>query len=392
MPRRFRTDGGSGLEATGGDPHRRLHSFAAEVVSEGVVVTDPAGLVTYLNPVAQALLGWKLDDVARLPVQHIVSLLDERLSVAVASPFDGCLAAGSPTRPAVATLLVRRDGTLLPVECACHPVIQDGELLGAVLTLRDLRAERQAAAQLKRATADLHQAQKMEAVGQLAAGIAHNFSNLLTVISGDAELALDDPTLSDELRTLLDEIAGASARGASLTRQLMALGRRDELRLAVVPLNDCLEAVHALAVRLIGEDISLALTLDSHAGSVVVDRALFEVALLNLATNARDAMTTGGTLTLASALADLEAHRERPGLVAGRYAVVTVQDTGSGMDDTLRMQIFDPFFTTKAQGLGTGLGLSTVAGIVKQFGGSIFVSSSVGVGTTFTIALPPAPP
>jgi two-component system, cell cycle sensor histidine kinase and response regulator CckA len=253
---------------------------------------------------------------------------------------------------------------------------------------RELR-EAEERRQRKRLEQHVLQLQKFEAIGRLAGGVAHDFNNLLGVILGQSEILLDRP--HDEAMTHgLEMIRESARRGASLTRQLLAFGRRQVLEPKVLSLNAVLADVERLLQRVIGEDIELVFQTDAKIGSVAADPGQLEQVVVNLATNARDAMPRGGRLTIATASADLdEAYMDRRIVVRpGQYVQLVVSDTGCGMDKETQSRIFEPFFTTKEQGKGTGLGLATVYGIVKQSGGNIWVYSEPGHGTTFKIYLP----
>jgi two-component system, cell cycle sensor histidine kinase and response regulator CckA len=241
--------------------------------------------------------------------------------------------------------------------------------------------------------AQLHQAQRMESIGVLAAGVAHDFNNLLTTIIGNAQLALGDLPKGDSIREDIEEIKKAGERGATLTRQLLIFSRRAPAQIQILDLNEVVRDMNKLLRRLVRESIELRTIQAPGLWKVQGDVGQMEQIVMNLAVNARDAMTGGGTLTIETANVDLDkpffdAHNVDG--VPGPYVMLAVADTGSGMDQAIQDRIFDPFFTTKERGAGTGLGLSTVYGIVKQAGGYIWPYSEPGMGTTMKIYLPRA--
>src|SRR5271156_6526920 len=234
--------------------------------------------------------------------------------------------------------------------------------------------------------------QKLDAVGRLSGGIAHDFNNLLGVIIGYGEALQLQIPVGDPMREAVDEIQNAGQRAAALTQQLLAFSRKQALEPKVLDLNGVLSDVEKLLRRLIGEDIDLQISLSRYLGRVKADRSQLEQVIVNLAVNARDAMHQGGKLRIETKNTELtEADRERYRyVVPGEYILLTVSDTGCGMDTELQSHIFEPFYTTKDKGKGTGLGLSTVYGVIKQSGGYIWVNSEVGKGTEFKIYLPRA--
>ena len=244
--------------------------------------------------------------------------------------------------------------------------------------------------QIKQLEQQLSQAQKMEAIGQLAGGIAHDFNNLLTVILGNTELLLDPTTPIEALRENAEQIHNAMKRAAALTRQLLAFSRQQVLEPRQLNINTVVNELHQLLHRLIGEGIDIVTQLARDVGSVHADPSQIEQVIMNLVVNARDAMPYGGTLAIRTSnvvFDDADTLAQR-GVGRGRYVKLAISDTGMGMDAQTRARIFEPFFTTKAPGKGTGLGLATVHGIVAQSRGAITVESAPNQGSTFAIYLP----
>jgi PAS domain S-box-containing protein len=267
---------------------------------------------------------------------------------------------------------------------------EKGMICGAIESVRDITEQRKAESEVRRLQEQLLQAQKMEAIGRLAGGVAHDFNNLLTAILGNVELIKAKDLERGTIAEIADEIQKAGLRAAALTQQLLAFSRKQMLQPKVLDLNGLVENLSKMLRRLIGEDIKLELRLDGGLGSVRADPGQIEQVILNLAVNARDAMSVGGRLVLETRNA-ASSETFGPGrldIPPGPYVILTVSDNGAGMDETVKERIFEPFFTTKELGKGTGLGLSTVYGIVKQSGGYIFVDSEPGHGTVFSIFLP----
>ena len=270
--------------------------------------------------------------------------------------------------------------------------LDDPTVQAIVVNHRDITERRAMEQRLRQSEEQLRQAQKMEAVGRLAGGVAHDFNNVLTAIFGYSDLLLEQFTLDDPRRADVQEIRRSAERAATLTRQLLAFSRKQVMQPRLLNLNEVISNVQSLLRRLVGEDIEVQLVLEKDLTPVMADPGQMEQVLMNLAANARDAMPEGGRFDIATRNAEVESDPfERPGLKAGRYAMLVVHDSGLGMPQHVRTHIFEPFFTTKEQGKGTGLGLATVYGIVKQSGGGIYVESEEGQGTTFAIYLPTPP-
>jgi len=237
--------------------------------------------------------------------------------------------------------------------------------------------------------ARLRRSQKMEAFGKLAGGVAHDFNNLLTIITGYNEVLMSEMAPEDPNREYIEEIARAANRASALTSQLLAFSRQQKMQPRVVNLNEALSDTSKMLSRLIGEDIDMRIVEEGNLGNVKADVGQIEQVVMNLAVNARDAMPGGGTITMSTRNEKIRAGKEGPAqLPPGEYVVLEVSDTGTGMSPEVQARIFEPFFTTKAPCQGTGLGLATCYGIVKQSGGEIIVQSRMGCGTTFQIYLP----
>ncbi|HEX6940465.1 MAG TPA: PAS domain S-box protein [Longimicrobiales bacterium] len=288
----------------------------------------------------------------------------------------------------------RGDGSYACIIDRGHIVrTEAGEPIRMIGSMVDMTERRRAEEERRRLEEQLRQAQKMEAVGRLAGGIAHDFNNLLTAIQGHAEVLLESAEPDAASRAGLDQIRRAAERASLLTQQLLAFSRRQVLQPRIIDLNRAVREIEAMLVRVIGEDIELVTRLDDDIGPVRADPGQMEQVIMNLVVNARDAMPTGGRISIETTNATLSAEdvqRHDYAVQPGDYVVLSVTDTGEGMSEEVRARIFEPFFTTKELGKGTGLGLSTVYGIVKQSGGHIWVQSELGAGTRFRIFLPRA--
>jgi PAS domain S-box-containing protein len=267
---------------------------------------------------------------------------------------------------------------------------KSGKILGIYGISHDITELRSAQDSLEQTRQALFRSQKMEAVGQLTGGIAHDFNNILMVILGNLELLrMKLPHVDDATTELIDETLRATKHGQDLTGDLLAFSRRRQLNPQPVAINSLVENIVRLLTRTLGASIRITTAASRDAGVAMVDPAALEAALLNVALNARDAMPDGGTLTIRTSKADItHAPRTDDDLPIGQYAMLAIQDTGSGMPAEVVQRVFEPFFTTKTQGTGSGLGLSMVYGFAKQSGGSVTIASEVGRGTTVIIYLP----
>lgn len=279
--------------------------------------------------------------------------------------------------------ILAKDGSRVALEVNTRLICQNGVPMGVQGIARDVTERNQLEAQLR-------QSQKLEAVGQLAGGVAHDFNNLLTVILGYSEMILSRMDHNHPLRHNLNEIKKAGESASSLTRQLLAFSRKQVLQPKVIDLNSVVTDMARMLLRLIGEDLELVTDLKPSLARVRADPGQIEQVLINLVVNARDAMPRGGTLTIKTdnVVVDDELARKYVSIKSGPHVMLTVSDTGHGMDADTQARVFEPFFTTKGSGKGTGLGLATVYGIVKQSGGNIWLDSEPGKGTTFRVYLP----
>ncbi|MDQ2948682.1 MAG: response regulator, partial [Acidobacteriota bacterium] len=360
----------------------RLRDRAFESVVQGVIITDPSqpdNPIVYSNPAFEKITGYTQVEIKGRNCRFLQGPGTDPATV------DKVRAAIRENRPCFVELLnYRKDGTPFWNALSVAPVFSnDGKLCHFVGLQTDVTS-------LKSLEQQLRQAQKMEAFGQLAGGVAHDFNNLLTVILGYSDLILDSLPPDDLSRGSIQEIHDAGERAALLTRQLLAFSRKQVVEPQILDLNSVVAGTERMLGRLIGEDITLTTVLAAGLDQVKADPGQIEQAIMNLVVNARDAMPRGGRITIETANVDLDegygkSHAE---VESGRYVLLAVSDNGCGMTEEVKARIFEPFFTTKAVGRGTGLGLATVFGIVKQSDGHVRAYSEVGHGTTFKVYLP----
>lgn len=358
-------------------------SLAVNASGDIVFMTDKEGLITSINAQFTALYGYNQEEVVGKVTPRI--LKSGRQSQEVYEQFWETILRGELFRGEV--INKSKDGRFIFIEETVSPFLDDrGRIAGFLAIQRNITERKQLEARLL-------QAQKMEAIGRLAGGIAHDFNNILLPIIGYAELSLLKLPPDDELYADLTRIRKAADRAAGLVRQILAFSRQQVLEMRVLGLNAVILDFSEMIRRLIGEDIELEIFLEPALYQVKADKGQLEQVLLNLVINARDAMPTGGKLTIETANVYLEEEyvKKHAGLqIPGHFAMLSVSDTGHGMDAATKERIFEPFFTTKAESKGTGLGLATVFGIIQQHGGSIWVYSEPGHGATFKIYLPQA--
>ena len=366
--------------------YRRL----AESGIIGITIVDVAGNILDANDAYLKMLGYSREELLHGSLRwsdltppeflHLSTRATQQLeSSGVATPWE--------------TETLRKDGSRVPVLVGAA-MLEYPKCIAFAADLTDRKhAESgrvQAEEALDQSERQLRQVQKMDAVGRLAGGVAHDFNNVLSVILGYAEQLLDDLGPTEPMRADVDEIHKAATRAAGLTRQLLLFSRQQVIEPKVIDLNETLASMSEMLRRMLGEDVELATVMSKASARVKADPTYIEQVILNLVVNARDAMPTGGKLTIELQELVLDGSYAQGHLpaAAGPYVMLAVTDTGSGMDQETQGRIFEPFFTTKEVGKGTGLGLSTVFGIVQRSGGTIWVYSEPGKGTTFKIYLP----
>jgi PAS domain S-box-containing protein len=346
---------------------------------DAIFSTTIEGIIATWNAGAERMLGYKAEEVRG---KHFSILVPESHRAGLAENQERLLRGEAITHYEQERL--RKDGSTIQVSLTLSSLKDSaGFVTGVAAIARDIT-------QQKTLEAQLQQSGKMEAIGRMAGGVSHDFNNLLTIINGYSELSLEALGPGNPAIEYLTEIKRAGERAASLTRQLLAFSRRQVLAPEVLCLNAVVANVQKMLTRMIGEDVKLRTALDPSLGRVKADPGQVEQVLMNLAVNARDAMPSGGNLTIETSNVELDQAyaRNHPAVNPGPHVLLAVHDTGMGMSEETKARIFEPFFTTKEKGKGTGLGLATVYGIVQQSGGSIWVESELARGTAFRIFLP----
>jgi len=377
---------GSGL-AVGGDSEVASRLAAIVESSDDAIIGKTLdGVITSWNAGASAMYGYAADEM----IGRDMSVLIPPEKSDELEPVLGRLRRGGQVEH-FETVRLRKDGTLIDVSVAVSPIRDaGGAVVGASTVARDMTARNHANAGRRAMEARLHQSERMETVGQMAGGIAHDFNNVLGVIVGYAGLVAEGMADRPAVLADVEQISAAALGAARLTKQLLIFSRRDPARPEALSLATIIADIQGLLSISVGGQVELRFDTAAILPTIEADRGQVEQVLLNLAVNARDAMPLGGILTIGTARAEFGAGRTglNPDVSPGRYVELTVSDTGIGMSQEVVARIFDPFFTTKPLGRGTGLGLSTVYGIVTRAGGSVSVDSAEGIGTTFHVYFP----
>lgn len=354
-------------------------------IGDAVISTDISGRVQMLNIVAEKMTGWSMERSVDKDIAEVLKIMDPKTKKPLENPVRSAVKLSGVVPFPSDSIMISPEGHELNVSGICSPIrSRDGRVVGAVLVFRDIT-------QSKRMEEQLHQSRKMDVIGQLAGGVAHDFNNMLGGIIGNAELLSFALPADSNLRKYVDTIIKGSERAADLTKKLLAFSRKAKVVTTPIDIHEQIRSAIALLERSIDPRIKIILRLDATSSIVASDPTLLQNAFLNLAINARDAMPEGGSLTFATSniLLDHEYCSSQPYKIEpGMYLEIGISDTGVGMSKEVLSKVFEPFFTTKPVGQGTGLGLAAVYGTVKDHQGSINVYSETGLGTVFKIYLP----
>jgi two-component system cell cycle sensor histidine kinase/response regulator CckA len=372
---------------------RARSQLILDSAGEGIYGMDCDGRATFVNPAAAQMLGYRVEELVGKKINHLIRGPSTPGAANHGSGASSKEFAEDNERGAREDTFHRKDGSRFPVRWFGTPILERGRIIGSVTTFRDVTDEHQLEARLR-------QSQKMEAIGQLAGGVAHDFNNLLQVILNYADFLEED--LGDDPRAAdVKAIRGSGERAARLVSQLLAFSRKDVTNRVALDLSTAIQDMNELLRRTIRSDIEMKVDLSPELDAVLIDPHQVQQLVVNLVVNARDAMPAGGKLTIRTFNVEIDEDfaRAHPGLSVGPNVCLSVADTGHGMTEEVRTRVFEPFFTTKPRGSGTGLGLSTVYGIVKASDGHISVYSEPGLGTVFSVYLPatdqaamPSPP
>ncbi len=357
-----------------------------DTVGEGIFGLDNRGNITFINSTALRLLNFGENELLGQSALRLISAAgnESPANVEAFLAINRCFQHAEPVNNMQCDLLGKNDKKI-PVRFSCAPILQDGAVAGAVVSFSDVTEQKDMEAMLV-------QAQKMEAIGRLTGGVAHDFNNLLTVVLGNLQFLRQQIGEDESLMNFVDKTTAAAKRGAELNNRLLSFSREQDLQTDLLEVNAILQDMDPLLDRLLGEEIELRLQLKAEEAGVLADQAQLENAILNLAINAKDAMPNGGALSIETNTVRLQKSYVTGDDSGGEgdFIEINVTDSGLGIDEELLERIFEPFFTTKEKDSGTGLGLATVYGFIRQSGGNIVVDSEKGKWTTFKIYLPVA--
>ena len=365
------------------DAEKARLTLAVEQTADSVIITDPTGIIQYVNPAFERMAGYSRAEAMGKTPRLLKSGKQDR---ALYEQLWRTLRGGQVWRGRLQNR--RKDGGIYICDVTITPTRnENGEIINFLGVQRDVTRELQMEEQYL-------QAQKMESIGRLAGGIAHDFNNIMTAVLGFGSMVLDQLPDNHPLRHAVEQIVSAGERATNLTRQLLTFSRKQMMEIRVLDINAVVNDMNQLLRRALGEDIELLLELNEDAGSVKADAGLLQQVVMNLAINARDAMPRGGRLTILTSQAVLDERfcRSRIDVKPGDYILLSVKDNGTGMPPEVLQHVFEPFFTTKPKGKGTGLGLATVYGIVRQCNGHVEIETAVNEGTEIKVWLPRVEP
>jgi len=360
---------------------------------DALLVEDAAGRLRFMNPAAERMLGYTVPELLGKDMHDVCHF---RRRDGTPLPRSECAlaqaVASGTTLKGHEDVYIRKDGSPIDISCSSAPMFEGNQIVGFVLVLQDITQRKLAEQEYRSLQEQFLHAQKMEAVGRLAGGIAHDFNNLLQIINGYSDLIAAESASNPKIRKRAQAVHDAGIRAARLTQQLLDFSRKDPGAPQLIPLGSTLKGMLKMLGTLVGENIELTAAIRTNGGCIKITASELEQVVMNLVVNARDAMPKGGKLHIETSCVDLndETRKAFGYISAGPQVQLSVSDTGCGMDAETMKHVFEPFFTTKERGQGTGLGLSTVYGIVTKNGGGIRIDSTLGVGSTFHISLPVA--